>query len=122
MSKSLKTKLFFLVTMIVCLVCALGISASAQENTASTGTPLETRYGTFYIPEGEEGYAWVSFKEDGTFITASNMLVADSGNVLQHEKHSDSKDELSDRKRSHEPLSFRLCGKRGQALDRSCSG
>jgi hypothetical protein len=54
MSKSLKTKLFFLVTMTVCLVCALGIGAFAQENTASTGTPLETRYGTFYIPEGEE--------------------------------------------------------------------
>ena len=92
MSKSFVTKLLMLVALIVCLVCTLSVMAFAEDTTVQPkegDLVLETRYGKFIVPADSTDKAWVSFKADGTFIVASNMLVADSGNVLEHGKHSD---------------------------------
>ena len=91
MRKSILTKMLMLLALVVCLagtLCVVAFAEDAPAAQAEGDLVLNTRYGEFIVPAASADKAWVSFKADGTFIVASDILVADSGNVLEHGKHS----------------------------------
>ena len=95
MRKSILTKMLMLLALVVCLagtLCVVAFAEDAPAAQAEGDLVLNTRYGEFIVPAASADKAWVSFKADGTFIVASNMLVADESNVLQHDKHSNPKE------------------------------